>query len=97
MSASTLLVLLLLIGLPLAMMLMHRGGAGGMGGCGMGSGGHRHDGHAHQGQAHDRHGEVGHTANDRPTSGQVDLSKNTPNPAASQETESRHRGGHSCC
>lgn len=44
MSTSTLVVLLLVIGLPLAMMFMHRGGhahggAGG-GGCGGGHGGH---------------------------------------------------------
>lgn len=51
MSAGTLIFLLLVFGLPLAMMLMHRGGhAGGMGGCGMGHGGHGgHSGHADRG------------------------------------------------
>lgn len=49
MSSGTLIFLLLVVGVPLAMMLMHRGGhgAGGMGGCGMGHGGHGHGGAGH--------------------------------------------------
>jgi hypothetical protein len=49
MTSSTLIFLLLVIGLPLALMFVRRGGAGG--GCGMAHGGHRgHGGH----QSHDR-------------------------------------------
>jgi hypothetical protein len=40
MSSQTLLFLLVVFGLPLAMMLTHRRGNGRAGGCGMGASGH---------------------------------------------------------
>ena len=84
MSATTLLFLLLLIGLPLAMMITHRGGAGGMGGCGMGHGGHGHDDRGHD--DHER------TATTRTAGGGVDLSKSAPD----QDDDPRQRRGHGC-
>lgn len=90
MSVSTLLFLLLLIGLPLAMMLTHRGGAGGLGGCGMDHGGHGHDSDGQRGHGH---GDRARTAPTRSAGGTVDLSKSEPR----QDDDRGQRGGHGCC
>lgn len=90
MSASTLLFLLLLIGLPLAMMFMHRGRAGGgMGGCGMGHAGHGNDSRGH--------GDHERTAPTRPAGGAVDLSKSESKSGPVRDDGRGQRGGHGCC
>lgn len=83
MSSTTLIFLLFVIGLPLAMMVMHRGGAGGSMGHGMGHGGHGHSVHEH----------AEPTATTRTAGGSVDLVKAKPD----QGDDRRQRGGHGCC
>ncbi len=56
MTSGTLILLLLVIGPVLAMMFMHRGGAG-MGGCGMGHGSHGNHGRDSENDPADENGE----------------------------------------
>lgn len=87
MSGSTLFVILL-VGLPLLMVLMHRGGHSGMG-CGMGHGGHG----SHRG--HDEHGGGAHAPDTdaeekRPLLGSPRTGGTAPTPVRS--AEHGHRG-----
>lgn len=89
MSNSTLIFLLFVIGLPLVMMFMHRGGHahGGMGGgCGGGHGGHGGD-HGHDAEpAPDAAGEQ----EKKPLLGPPGTATNAPAPIPAEEH--RHRG-----
>ena len=82
MSSSTLFIILL-VGLPLLMMLMHRGGHSGMG-CGMG---HSHDGNAHKDGA--REPDTGERET-KPLLGPPGTASGTPAPVPSEKP--RHRG-----
>ena len=83
MGSSTLFIILL-VGLPLLMMLMHRGGHSGMG-CGMG----------HTGQNGHEHGDDARQANTgeqgkKPLLGPPGTANGAPAPVVSEEH--RHRG-----
>lgn len=87
MSGNTLFILLL-VGLPLLMMLMHRGGHSGMG-CGMGHGGHgNQSGHEH-GSGNPRERDTGEPET-KPLLGPPGTGGGSPRPVAHKEH--RHRG-----
>lgn len=84
MNSGTLLFLLLVVGAPLAMMLMHRGGHAGMGGgCGMGHTGHSRASHA--------------PASPTPVSGDPDSTENhASQPGATHEVDGHGHQRHHC-
>jgi hypothetical protein len=88
MSGSTL-FFIILVGLPLAMMFMRRGGHSGMG-CGMGHGGQGHEG---QGHDQDSPGTDG-TNQQKPLLGPPGALSGTPVPGPVPREERKHRG---CC
>lgn len=87
MSSGTLLFLLLLVGAPLAMMLMHRGGHGGHGGMGGGCG-----------MGHSRHDTAGHNqAGHSPVTGSPSETESQANPSeAAHEADGQGHQRHRC-